>query len=712
MATHTNTLISSWSADMSFTKTEIIDVNALNNAVKSDSISDENKGKLRAIKKRLVRGKELDNTYKLGKNVKAADEYLGRLCAVRGIGLQGLPRQLRGALGRANYHDVDIVNALPTICYELCVKQGIACANQKEFIERRDDLMSELCEHLQMDRDMAKTRILALYFGYSNASDAMNDFFKALHAELLKARELICNMPEWAEHIKFLRGKDNRIGRGFSYILQTIERSCLLELDRSATKHGRSMDVFIHDGGLIRKLDGEKVFPSKLLTIFEEDIAKSGWKVKLSVKPLTTDLDLENSTEANYAAHKREFEKTCFKVNDPACYVRLYDAKVSMLDLAKLGHIFANDFVDDELFINKWRADPEILTYEKIDFLPELPVPADTYNLWRGFPISAVEGDVSVIRSILSLLCNHNQRDMDYVEDYVAHMFQKPGIKPGVCIVVSSEEEGVGKETYWNFIGDMVGSRHFFNTSRPEDNVFGRFNGSLKECILLKFEEADFEKNKKNETGLRALITGTHTSYESKNENAVTLQSYVRSIMTTNHFVPFVMTDTNRRFFMIRPSNEKVGDTAFWESVYKVLDTPEAKSAYYHYLMNRDISEFNPRKFPKTEYSHEVVAATRPMIAQFFQRAIERRSGMIALTTDAPHDDVNDLSLLDWKARDLLDAINRDAKYPYNEQKFGREMRKFMPVLERTHRHSGTHYQFRLDAMQTFLVARHWWVEL
>jgi hypothetical protein len=694
---------------MSFTKTEIIDVNALNNAVKSDSISDENKGKLRAIKKRLARGNELDNTYKLGKNIKSAGEDLGRLCAVRGIGLQGLPRQLRGALGRANYHDIDIVNALPTICYELCVKQGIACANQKEFIGRRDELMSELCEHLQMDRDMAKTRILALYFGYANASEEMNDFFKALHSELTKARELICTMPEWAEHIKFLRGKDNRIGRGFSYILQTIERSCLLELDRSATRNNRSLDVFIHDGGLIRKLDGEKVFPSKLLAVFEADIAKSGWNVKLSVKPLTTDLDLENSMEANYTAHKREFEKTCFKLNDPPCYVRLYDAKVSMLDLSKLGHIFANDFVDDELFINKWRADPEILTYEKIDFLPELPVPQDTYNLWRGFPVSATEGDVSVIRNVLSILCNHNQKDIDYVENYVAHMFQKPGVKPGVCIVVSSEEEGVGKETFWNFIGEMVGSRHFFNTTRPEDTVFGRFNGSLKECILLKFEEADFETNKKNESGLRGLITGTHTSYESKNENAVTLRSYCRPVMTTNAFIPFVMTDTDRRFFMIRPSNEKVGDREFWNSVYAVLDTPEAKNAYYHYLMNRDISTFNPRGFHKTEYSHEVVAATRPMIAQFFQRAIERRDGRVAVGDGSITDE---MEVLDWKARDLLDAINRDAKYPYNEQKFGREMKKFMPTLDRTHDKYGSHYRFRCEEMRTFLRNKHWWIDL
>ena len=709
MATHTQTLVSAWSADMSITKEEIIDVNALAILAKTDDLSAEDHAKLRAIKRKLVRGRYLDSTYKLGKNIKAVDSDVGRLCVVRSVGLQALPRQIRGALAMANYHDIDIEGCHPTLCLQVCERQGIACEAQKEFLANRARYMDELCEHLQVDKGRVKERINALYFGFPSASDGMPDFFvKTLHPELMKARELIVSLSEWAEHIKFLRGKDNRQGRALSYILQTIERSCLLELDASATRNKRSLDVFIHDGGLIRKLDGEKIFPVDLLRIFEDDILKrTGFKVRLAVKPLTTDLDVSNSSEANYTSHKKEFEKTCFKINDPACYVRIYDAKVSFLDIGKLGHIYANDFVDGELFITKWRADPDNLTYERVDFLPELPVPADTYNLWRGFPTHPIAGPVDVIQGVLRTLCNHDQLAFDYIENYVAHMFQKPGEKPGVCICVQSDEEGAGKETYWNFIGEILGQHLFFNTSRPEDTVFGRFNGSLKEVLLIKFEEADFETNRKNEGALKALITSTHASYEAKNENAVTLRSYCRCVMTTNNVVPMVISDTNRRFMMIQASPEKVGDTEYWERVHTELAKPESKSAYFDYLMNKDISNFNPRKFPKTSYMEDTITTMRPQSAVFFQHEIEKAEGR-ASVGDEPVDE-----LLTWKARDMITKINEGAKFQYSDQKFGREMKKkYANVLQREHTSTGTLYKVRVADLKAHLQAKHWWVEL
>ena len=712
MSTHTQTLLATWSADMSITKEEIIDVNALAVLSKTDDLSAEDHAKLRALKRKLVRGRYLDSTYKLGKNMKAAESDMGRLCVLRGIGLQAMGRQIRGALAMANYHDVDIECAHPTLCLQVCKKQGISCEAQEEFIANRTRYINELCEHLQVDKGRVKERINALYFGFASASEGMPEFFTSrLHPELMKARELIVGLAEWTEHIKFLRGKENRMGRALSYIMQTIERSCLLEMDASATRNKRSLDVFIHDGGLIRKLDGEKVFPVELLRAFEDDIFnKTGFKVVLAVKPLTTDLDVASSSDANYTTHKKEFEKTCFKVNDPCCYVRIYDSKVSFLDIGKLGHIYANDFVDGELFINKWRADPDNLTYERVDFLPELPVPADTYNLWRGFPIHPVAGDVSVIQGVLRTNCNHDMAVFDWIENYVAHMFQKPGEKPGVCICFQSEEEGAGKETYWEFIGEILGQHLYFNTSKPEDTVFGRFNGSLKQVLMIKFEEADFETNKRNENQLKALITAVNASYESKNENAVTLRSYCRCIMTTNNVVPFVLTDTNRRFMMVQASPEMVGKTQYWEQVHSVLAKPESKAAYLDYLLNKDITGFNPRKFPKTAYMNETIAATRPLSAQFFQRQVEKAEGRAVVGAEEGAEPV--MEVMCWKARDLFNKINENAKFPQTETRFGREMKKYMPTLEKEGRADGNYYQSHPAKMRAFLESKHWWVEL
>ena len=315
-----------------------------------------------------------------------------------------------------------------------------------------------------------------------------------------------------------------------------------------------------------------------------------------------------------------------------------------------------------------------------------------------------------MIQGVLDTLCNHDKAAFDYIENYVAHMFQKPGEKPGVCICVQSDEEGAGKETYWNHIGEILGQNLFFNTSRPEDTVFGRFNGSLKQVLMIKFEEADFETNKKNEGALKALITSESASYEAKNENAVTLKSYCRCIMTTNNVVPFVLSDTNRRFMMVQASPEMVGKTEYWRHVHSVLAKPESKAAYLDYLLNKDISGFNPREFPKTAYMNETITATRPLSAQFFQREVEKAEGRAVVGAE---DGAGvEMGILSWKARDLFNRMNENAKFPQTETRFGREMRKYMPTLEKEGKADANYYQFDPVKMRAFLESKHWWVEL
>ena len=50
---------------------------------------------------------------------------MGRLFA-QSASLQNLPREFRGAIG-ANYHDLDMQNAHPTILLQYCKKNDIKC---------------------------------------------------------------------------------------------------------------------------------------------------------------------------------------------------------------------------------------------------------------------------------------------------------------------------------------------------------------------------------------------------------------------------------------------------------------------------------------------------------------------------------------------------------------------------------------------------------
>lgn len=694
-------LLTTWTAETSITREEKIDMDALSHLLTLvDDLPREDIARLKTIKKGISKGCWFSATYKLGKQMKSAEEMLGRLCVVKGIGLQALPSDQRAYLARANYTDVDIVSAHPTLMLQLCERKGLVCEEQRKFLTSRTEYFKALCDTLDCDRDFAKKKINALYFGFPSAVEGLPEMFVPLHKEILCAREVLVTSEEWAKHLKFLNGKDNRLGKGLSFILQTTERSCLIALDKAARVAGRSMDVLIHDGGLIRKVEGETDFPVELLRAFEKSIeADTTFKVKLSLKPMITSFVRDGNVET-YAEFKTRFEKEHFQLKSPACYVRIFEKKIGFFG----PEAMAINHKGDEMY-GEWTMDKYRRTYEAIEFAPGIPLPAHTFNLFTGFPTEAVSGDISVVQDVLRLICNGDQASFDFVENYFAHLFQKPSEKPGVAIVVTGDE-GVGKDSYGDFIGSMLGEEMYLNTENPESNVFCRFTSHLARCLFIKFEEADFETNATNKGQLKSFITKKSSICEEKGVKAITLNSFWRVMMTSNEFAPVVLSDTNRRFFMMRASNEKRGDLEFWDRVHNApngLSKQATRQAYMDYLMKKDISHFNPRKFPRTDYLEEATQLFIPQHAKFFQRKVE---AVLALSDNATED-------VEYVARDLFNKINESVKYPTTETKFGRDMRMYVEAGVLTKTKSGTiKYSFDAVGMRDYLMQRRWWVEL
>jgi len=699
MTTHSFILTSALSGkEQAFPKTEKVDLEYLDFFLNNPDIAKEEKMKLRSWKKLIEKGCYVPILYKLGKSVKPSDELLGRLTALKGIGLQCFSRDIRNALAHRIYWDVDMVSAHPTICSQICKKNGIISTYQDEYLAHIDEKRSELMEALNLHKDMAKIKITSLYFGYENASDGMPDFFVKLHKEILNARRFIVNLEEWEAPLKFLHGtKENRIGKAFAYILQTIERSCLLTMDESASRNGRSLDTYIHDGGLIRKLEGETEFPEKLLRQFEKDIYdRIGYNISLLSKPMTTTFELSDDLNSGYKEMKAEFEKEVFSIVTPPCYIRVHNGKVQMLDLTGLHHIFQDKFINDELFITRWKADPTKKKYETIGFFPMQDAPPDTFNIFTGFPFEAKEGDCSRFLELVDLLCNHEKELIEYVLDWIAHLFQRPFDKIGVTLVIYGKK-GIGKDTVFNKIGELLGSM-FWNTSTPENDVFSRFNACLRNNLLIKFEEANFETNKANEDALKGLITGDLLSTQEKNEKAVTMKNYSRLVLTTNKPISVVADKDERRFCMMNCSDEKKGDRAFWNETYSIFARPETNAALMHMFLNRDIRNFECRNYPITSYAEDVMSSFIPFHARFFQRWIELNDGT---------------ETHEWSARELYGKMNESREYQMSETKFGVDMRSYpITALTKKKGRTSNSYVLHVEKMTQHLKDAGHWIDM
>jgi hypothetical protein len=291
---------------------------------------------------------------------------------------------------------------------------------------------------------------------------------------------------------------------------------------------------------------------------------------------------------------------------------------------------------------------------------------------------------------------NHQNESMEYIENWVAHMFQKPEDKPGVCIVLKGGK-GVGKDTFGDAVGALLGLKLFWNTASPEHDIFSSFNGCAELALLVKFEEANFETNKANAEKLKTIISSPLYASTHKGQDQVVLKNYSRYIFTTNNDVPCVVNDGERRFAMFEVSDEKKGDFPFWNQMYK--DLPAQGPAYMYYLLNKDITKFEPKQYPETEYLEEVRQAFIPQIAKWFQRQMELNI---------------DQEKIEWYARDMYMLMNREMKFPVSETKYGRDMKQFVAngVMEKIKHSQGNKYIVTVKDMCEFLQKKGWWFEL
>ena len=408
---------------------------------------------------------------------------------------------------------------------------------------------------------------------------------------------------------------------------------------------------------------------------------------------------LECCSKDDYQYQKIQFEKTHFKLMNPPCYVRIQSGSLQYIKDGDLNLMYQNMYCEETIFIQKWKSDPNIRTYESVVFKPKQVVSPSYYNIFTDFPCEAVEGNISVMTELMQLLSGEDDVVFQYLENYFAHMLQMPYEKPGICLVFSTSKQGAGKDTPLDFIGKILGKEYFFNTEDAENSVFGRFTEHLQKCILLKMEEVEFETNKKNESALLSLITAPTRSYEAKGQKPITLDDYKRIVMTTNKSVPVNVPESDRRFVLINSSEKRVGDRAFWNNVYKELAKPETAQAYYYHLLNKDISTFDIRNRPTTDFYKEVKQTLRPYHASYFQRWI------------AIHGEHQESSC-DMSATELLNKINENNKFVITSAKFGRDS-KIYPAEALTKKKGAYNnsYIIHTQKMHEFLVSKGWWVE-
>lgn len=286
---------------------ELFDADVIEAILRDEGFCKETRKRLSTYKKSREHGNRVKVRYYYGKG--CGDLKVGRVFPKNFSGLQAFPRDVRDPLNAKHYWDLDMENAHYWIMRNFCEKQGL----KHEKIDFYCDNREECLRKVSSNRTLAKTAFLKIAYGGNikladiNAEDDGEEpegditlikecekeiatvitYVKGAYPAITKIATDMCKRKKAYADKKGKTIYWNADYTALALVLQTEEHQCLEVIEEYLKSNGRQMDLPIHDGGRVRKLDNETAFPTELIRGAEEYVkTKKGFRLVLKIKPL------------------------------------------------------------------------------------------------------------------------------------------------------------------------------------------------------------------------------------------------------------------------------------------------------------------------------------------------------------------------------------------------------------------------------------------
>jgi len=333
-----------------------------------------------------------------------------------------------------------------------------------------------------------------------------------------------------------------------------------------------------------------------------------------------------------YKLAKEEFEENHFycKETQDICGV-MKDGRLVHYEASKAKYTFAEfNFVNDKdemaSFIPQWLNDKNKRVVSRIVCCcNEIEVQENEYNIFKGWIGARAKGhNVDGLERCLylvNILASFDEEKAKYILDWFALLIQKPWVIPRTCLIFISEDEGCGKDTLVDFIGNkLLGQKYYANIGDAAQELYDTHSTAMMGSFLQKLEEANATDNKAKADKLKGLITRTTVNVNEKNVKVFSMNAYPHFCMTTNNTSPVKLSETARRFVTLPVSAKERGNTFFWKQTYKYFDDEGTIAAFYNFLKTRDIATFDSNDFPEDEYLTELKESSVCGIKQFLRQ--------------------------------------------------------------------------------------------
>jgi hypothetical protein len=572
-----------------------------------------------------------------------------------------------------NWIDLDMVKGHASIIYNIAKENNIQLKYFQEYLDNSSKIFDELVKYYSIDNQLLTHDNIkdifniAIYGGSHNTwielmnkedivlkTNIEHKFVSGFISDCKKIIELVyLNNEELTNKIKGDLTDEYKLkNRTMSYWCGAIENDIIHICYKFLLKHN-----IIEQRGCVLEFDGicfkrnnehTDIFLDNILIELNNKILDdTGLNVKMiwkKYKPNYVHQDIidyinNNIKEDTYQTFEelsKIFEESHCKIKNKGFFIKHTNNKIipmskSMLLISYENMVYYktekklnNTIVCANNFIKDWlRNNPEQRCYDDIGcYPPGIICPSNIFNTWVPFKMELVDNyqpNPEAFEKILEhikILCDNDEAIYNYFIKWIAQMIQYPAIK-SICPVLISKE-GAGKGALIKLLTEMLGDEKVFESSQPNRDVWGDFNGKMANTFLVNLNELSKKDTINCEGLIKALITEPKLTINNKGSPQYEINSYHRFIITTNKEDPIKTSSDDRRKLIIRSSDEKCKNKEYFNILYSLLNDINIIKMCYEYFKNiPNIDKFNLIPLPTTNYQNDLKELSKSPIEQW-----------------------------------------------------------------------------------------------
>lgn len=298
------------------------------------------------------------------------------------------------------------------------------------------------------------------------------------------------------------------------------------------------------------------------------------------------------------------------------------DKRVKKIELPKMiiqkyiYHPIFDNIFSDMYKCNKFQRATEIVNEPY--FLKEPDYAKGKFNIFRGFTL--LINNPYFDKKETYFESTHTYKHMkdqlfpgdstfEYVMKYIADLIQNPGVAPDVAILLYSLQGNAKDLCVYRFISMLIGDKYTVNFGTISD-FFSNFTSSQEGKLLTVLNEiADGPGNNLmySKAGeMKDKVTRLKVKVEKKGIDPYYVKHTSRYFLFTNHERAIAMDNSDRRHLCIKCKNDYANNLDYMNLIVKEMQDPNFIKSAFSFFANMDISDFNPRKLPVTEYKDQI----------------------------------------------------------------------------------------------------------